>query len=159
MMSDANGPGRGKTANLGRGALLSGAVIDKNIEIGNPEGTGFSNGRLHVHLDNATPDDQLMVAKSGDISVSGNDVLFKRKKFATWTGGEAGTDLVVLFGPDVAKAEVQPLLRAIALKNASPSPPMQQRNVTYTVVDAEGDVGAIVIPTVIGATRPPVLSN
>ena len=127
------------TVSVGHAAAVAGVLIDTNASASNPDGTGFGSGSLTVSLDGATADDTLAVQQIGGIALAGAAITYNEASFATWAGGTAGTDLVIAFDEGAPDAAVNALLRAISLQ--TDAPPAAARDLTLTIVDADGNTG------------------
>lgn len=120
-------------------AATTGFRIDADASLSNPDGTGFGTGSLTVSLDGATDDDTLAIQQIGGIALAAGGVFHNDIAFATWTGGTAGTDLAVSFDEGASDDAVNALLRAISLQ--TDAPPASARDLTLTVIDADGNTG------------------
>lgn len=114
--SPFSGLDRSKT--LAENTLNAGPVVlDSNVKVASPDGTGFSDGVLFISLANATPDDHLSIAEVGGITLgtdpSGHTIAFyEGVQIGIVMTGRSG--LTVLLGEPVDDAAMTALARAVA---------------------------------------------
>ncbi|MFG1343837.1 VCBS domain-containing protein [Xanthobacter autotrophicus DSM 431] len=109
-------------------------VLDSNVKVASPDGTGFSSGALNISLANATLDDHLSIAEVGGITLgtdtSGRTVAFyEGVQIGTVMTGPGG--LTVLLGEPVDDAAMTALARAVAYSYTGDAPPTAARTVTF----------------------------
>ncbi|MBN8916701.1 MAG: PD40 domain-containing protein [Rhizobiales bacterium] len=116
-------------------------VLDSNVTLKNPDGTGFQGGSLTVKLANAGVDDHLSIAAVGGITL-GSDagtgttvVFYNGARIGTET--VSGSTITVSFDQPVSDDAATALARAIAYSNPSNTPSAAAHAVTFTAVDAE----------------------
>ncbi|MFG1343840.1 VCBS domain-containing protein [Xanthobacter autotrophicus DSM 431] len=119
-------------------------VLDSNVTLKNPDGTGFQGGALSVKLAGATADDRLSIAEVGGITVETDAgsgatyVFYNGVRIGTETSsGQNGSALTVSFDQPVSDAAATALARAIAYSNPSDTPSSAAHAVTFTATDAE----------------------
>ncbi|MFG1189326.1 VCBS domain-containing protein [Xanthobacter flavus] len=116
-------------------------VLDSNVTLKNPDGTGFQGGSLTVKLANAGVDDHLSIAAVGGITL-GTDagtgatvVFYNGARIGTET--VSGSTITVSFDQPVSDDAATALARAIAYSNPRNTPSAAAHAVTFTAVDAE----------------------
>lgn len=145
-------------------------VIDSNVALANPDGTGFDNGFLTVAI--ASPDnkDQLAIANAsnptanGAVTVAGDNVRVGDGTAAVVVGtidstqdGRNGHSLKIVFTGPVTDAQATAIARAVTFDTTSNRPPAGARVFTFTVEDTENDHGsATTAVTINGQNDPPV---
>ncbi|MEP9353009.1 VCBS domain-containing protein [Xanthobacter sp. KR7-65] len=119
-------------------------VLDSNVTLKNPDGTGFEGGALSVKLASAGPDDRLSIAEVGGITVetdagSGTtSVFYNGVRIGTETEfGQNGSALTVSFDQPVSDDAATALARAIAYSSAGNAPSKAAHALTFTATDAE----------------------
>lgn len=117
-----------------------GERLDDNATAANTGGTGFFTGSLTLSLQSPTVDDGLEIRNTGTTTISGSTVFESGVAFGTVSGGTAGSDLVIVFDTTAATdAAISALLRAIYFTNADNTPPGGNRDITWTLIDADGE--------------------
>ncbi|MFG1211195.1 VCBS domain-containing protein [Xanthobacter flavus] len=114
-------------------------VLDSNVTLKNPDGTGFQGGSLTVKLANAGVDDHLSIAEVGGITLKTDagttSVFYNGVRIGTET--VSGSTITVSFDQPVSDDAATALARAIAYFNPSNTPSAAAHAVTFTAVDAE----------------------
>ncbi|WP_024277057.1 VCBS domain-containing protein [Xanthobacter sp. 126] len=116
-------------------------VLDSNVTLKNPDGTGFQGGSLSVKLANAGVDDHLSIAAVGGITLQTDAGTGTTSVF--YNGARIGTETVssstitVSFDQPASDDAATALARAIAYSNPSNTPSAATHAVTFTAVDAE----------------------
>ncbi|QEF96413.1 hypothetical protein Mal15_04410 [Stieleria maiorica] len=115
-------------------------LIDTGFTATDPYSTDFDTGTLTVSFSaGSTANDQLTVVDGGSVTVVGNTVRHGGVDVGTWSGGSAGSDLVITFNANSTPAIVQAIGRQIAYFNASDNPSTASRTVDFVLTD--GDSG------------------
>lgn len=114
-------------------------VLDSNVTLKNPDGTGFQGGSLTVKLANAGVDDHLSIAEVDGITLKTDagttSVFYNGVRIGTET--VSGSTITVSFDQPVGDDAATALARAIAYSNPSNTPSAAAHAVTFTAVDAE----------------------
>lgn len=116
-------------------------VLDSNVTLKNPDGTGFQGGSLSVKLANAGVDDHLSIAQVGGITLKTDagtgttSVFYNGVRIGTET--VSGSTITVSFDQPVSDDAATALARAIAYFNPSNTPSAAAHAVTFTAIDAE----------------------
>ena len=142
-------------------SATGGVVIDGDVHVVNPDGTGFKGGKLTVHMDGATTTDQLYLA-SGSFSVSGTKLLMDGKQVGTVSAdGASGHDLAFAFKSNVAVSDAQmsALMDQVSYRSTAPSAPATPHDATFTVTDAEKSAAAAHVSLVFENQAPTILSS
>lgn len=120
------------------------AVLDSNVTLKNPDGTGFQGGSLSVKLASAGTDDHLSIAEVGgitletDVGIGTTSVFYNGVRIGTETQfGENGSALTVSFDQPVSNDAATALARAIAYSSSNNAPTTAAHAVTFTAIDAE----------------------
>ena len=102
----------------------------------------FFNGRLVARLTaNAQSTDRLTIATLGQVSTSGNQVIFAgTTQIGTFSGGAGAAALTIVFNNQANANRVQAVLRNLAYQSISENPSASPR--TLSVVLSDGDGGA-----------------
>lgn len=122
-------------------AAKAGFVVDGDVSVTNPDGTGFKGGSLGVHLADAAAGDQLYLAP-GPFSVKGTQLYLNgRAVGAVTSDGAFGHDLAFTFKKTtaVSDAQMSALMEQVGYRSTAQDPAAGMREVTFTVVDAEKD--------------------
>ena len=107
----------------------------------------FGGGRLVARLTaNAEAADRLLIATFGNISTSGNQVLFAGAGVVgTFTGGGGTTPLTVVFAAQVdGVILLQDLLRSLGFQNTSENPSSSPRTLAVFMTDGAGGKSNVV---------------
>lgn len=140
-------------------------VVTSTATIVDTEGVGFALGKLTVRNLFPGDTDQLGIRNQGNaagqIGISGGDVLFGGVKIATFSGGSAGTPLVVQFQSNVTLARVQTLMRNVTFVAAGDNPLEGDATIRFELTDASGATsnGAEQTVTVVAVDDPPLLAG
>jgi VCBS repeat-containing protein len=121
---------------------LTARLVDGDVTVRNPDGTGFSAGSLNVHLDGATAGDDLTLA-SGPFRIQGTKVYLGTVHVANVTAsGQDGADLTIKFkgAAKISDAQMAQLMKQVAHATSDAAPPEGERTLTFTLTDKEGDV-------------------
>lgn len=121
-------------------------VLDSNVKVASPDGTGFSHGALNVSLAGATYDDHLSIAEVGGITLGTDSsdrtiAFYEGEQIGTVIAGPGG--LTVLLGEPVDDAAMTALARAVAYSYTGDTPPTTPRTVTFRA-DQDEATGSIV---------------
>lgn len=123
----------GKTPTL----LASAATVT------DPDSTNFDGGVLTVSLPvGATADDLLEVkhtgTAAGQVGVAGTTISYGGLAIGTFTGGAAGTSLVVTFNASATATIVQAVVRAVQFRQTAAISANSTRTVRFTLTDGDG---------------------
>ncbi|WP_296582773.1 VCBS domain-containing protein [Xanthobacter sp.] len=120
-------------------------VLDSNVTLTNPEGSGFQGGAFSAKLSNATAADDLSIAELGGISVQKDTgsgatlVFYNGVRIGTQTSsGQNGNALVVALDGPVDNAAATALARAVTYSYSADAPSAVARTLTFSATDAEG---------------------
>jgi hypothetical protein len=95
---------------------------------------------------NGGPDDVLAIDNvgtgSGEIGVSGSDLLYEGVVVGGFTGGANGDPLVITFNGAACDCAVQSAIANIIFSITTPDPAELQRIATFTVTDPGGDIAS-----------------
>lgn len=95
-----------------------------------------------IAISNPTSDDQITIESigtgSGELSLSGSNVLYEGDIVGTWSGGNDGSPLVVTFNADACACAIELLAGSILYENTATTFPAGARTVTFTFVDGDG---------------------
>ncbi|MFG1300912.1 tandem-95 repeat protein [Xanthobacter sp. V3C-3] len=117
-------------------------IVDGDLSVANPDGTGFKGGVLNVHLDGATSGDDITLA-SGTYRIVGTRLYSGNTVVGTVTSdGQDGRDLTIQFKPNanVTDANMTALMRQVSHSTSDAAPPEAERALSFTLQDREGDV-------------------
>lgn len=139
-------------------------VLDSNVTLKNPDGTGFQGGSLTVKLAKAGADDHLSIAEVGGITLKTDagtgitSVFYNGVRIGTET--VSGSTITVSFDQPAGDDAATALARAIAYSNPSNTPSAAAHAVTFTAVDAEhSSISATMQLKVKAEKDAPVFSN
>lgn len=139
-------------------------VLDSNVTLKNPDGTGFQGGSLTVKLAKAGADDHLSIAEVGGITLKTDadtgtaSVYYNGVRIGTET--VSGSTITVSFDQPVSDDAATALARAIAYSNPSNTPSSAAHAVTFTAVDAEHSSTSATMQMKVKAEKDaPVFSN
>jgi len=127
--------------------LVNGAaqLLDDNVEFTDDDGN-FTAGDLIVS--GLLPEDSVGIRNegtgAGQIAVTAGNISFGNVIFASFTGGTAGTQLVVTFNASATSAAIDALIQNLTYANSSDAP-TATRNLVITIHDAAG--AAAIQPT------------
>ena len=76
--------------------------------------------------------------EDGEVSIQDGEVFFSGEQVATFTGGDAGTPLVITFTEDATELAVDSVLRAVSFSNSDPVVLGGAREITFSFVDGNG---------------------
>jgi VCBS repeat-containing protein len=124
-------------------------IIDSSVTVADIDSANFNGGSLTVAFTlNGTTADQLAISHqgtgNGEISVSGSNVSYNppggapNAVIGTWSGGNNGIPLVILFNGNATPEAVDALIQRITYANTSENPSTADRTVTFTLVDGDG---------------------
>ncbi len=123
-------------------AATAGVVIDADAHVTNPDGTGFKNGKLSVHLTGGTSTDQFYLS-AGAFSITGTKLYLDGKQVGTVSAnGLSGHDLAFTLKSAISDAQMNELLDQVSYRSTSPTAPTSARDVTFTVTDADKGVAS-----------------
>jgi Ca2+-binding RTX toxin-like protein len=138
--------------------LVNGAaqLLDATVDFTDADGN-FTAGDLIVS--GLLPEDTVGIRNegtgAGQIAVTGGNIRFGNVIIASFTGGTAGTSLVVTFNASATSAAIDALIQNLTYANSSDAP-TATRNLVITIHDAAG--AAAIQPTsfaaVIGLANP-----
>ena len=131
-------------------------LLDTNVNFTDVDGN-FTGGDLIVS--GLLPEDTVGIRNegtaAGQIAVTGSDIRFGNVIVASFTGGTAGTQLVVTFNASATTAAIDALIQNLTYANSS-NTPTATRDLVVTIHDAAG--AAAIPPTsfieVPGANNP-----
>ena len=120
----------------GPAVIIDGAMTIADVDTANFN-TGFLRAQVTGNLD---PGDHLLIQESGDITLSGSDVLFDGVVIGVIDGTDDGStgNLLITLDADATPAAVQALARTIAFTNDAAEPTTVARTVTFTVDSGDG---------------------
>jgi hypothetical protein len=128
--------------------------------------TNFNKGQLVVSVSaNVSTDDRLEIhsqgTAAGQISVSGNNVLFGGQVIGTFSGGVGSTPLTIKLNASATVAAAQALVRNISFRSLNDAVSTLTRTISFQLSDGTGFTGALAnkIVYVIGVNDAPVLNN
>ncbi|WP_024278213.1 VCBS domain-containing protein [Xanthobacter sp. 126] len=123
-------------------AATAGVVIDADAHVTNPDGTGFKNGKLSVHLAGGTSTDEFYLS-AGAFSITGTKLYLDGKQVGTVSAnGLSGHDLAFSLKSGISDAQMSALLDQVSYRSTSPTAPTSARDVTFTVTDADKGVAS-----------------
>jgi hypothetical protein len=139
--------------------ILEGAppvLIDSTAIVIDPDSHDFDGGSLTVFLaSGATAGDEIAIQHTGtgagEVGVNAltNEVLYGGTVIGTYTGGDAGTPLVISFNVNSAAPEsIQAVARAITFQHTSANPPSNPRPIRFVATDGDGGTSANVQITI-----------
>ncbi len=143
-------------------------LVDATASITDPDSHDFDMGTLTVSLPSgATPGDIIAIQNQGTgagfVGVSGANVTYSGVVIGTFTGGNAGTPLVITFNAFSTPAPlcIQAVLRAITFQNTSNNPPSNPRPLRVVATDGDGGTSqnVQVTVTITPVNNPPVLTS
>ncbi len=125
---------------------------------------------LTVAISGGTAGDQLTIESVGtglgEVSLSGSDVLYEGTVVGTWSGGDDGNPLAIIFNADACHCAIELITASILYENDAANPAPSTRDVTFTFVDGDGTAlggsdtaTAIAELTVTPAPSPPVIDE
>lgn len=113
--------------------------IYSTATVSDADSLNFAGGQLRVRIaSGAHANDRIVIRTIGNISTSGNEVLFAGQPIGTFSGGIAGTALAIIFNSQATAGRVQGLLRAIGFASTSENPPEHSRTVELRIGDGDG---------------------
>jgi Ca2+-binding RTX toxin-like protein len=127
--------------------LVNGAaqLLDPNVDFTDVDGS-FTGGDLIVS--GLLPEDSVGIRNegtgAGQIAVTGGNIRFGNVIIASFTGGTAGTQLVVTFNASATSAAIDALIQNLTYANSSDAP-TATRNLVISIHDAAG--AAAIQPT------------
>ena len=142
-------PSATQTITLASLTSTAGVQLAGSATVSNPDGSGFSGGKLTVHLTGGSTADTLALVSSGLLSVSGSTVSYNGKAIGTVSGGARGADLVVTLSASGATTDTvaTAILQAVRLHaTAAPSPTLTA-SFTYTDHDGDSSVASVAYST------------
>jgi hypothetical protein len=118
-------------------------VLASGATVSDADSSDFNGGKLTVSIaTNADAADRLAIVNqgtaSGQIGVSGANVMFGGTMIGTFSGGSGSTPLVVLFNASATPAAAQALVRVITFRSATATPSTAQRKITFVINDGDG---------------------
>lgn len=117
-------------------------VVAPQATVSDADSLHFAGGRLIVSIAaGASPDDRLIIRSQGapGVSVNGENVLLNGNVIGTWSGGDNGSALTVLFTTaNATPLAVESLIRNIMYTNDSDALVTANRSLQFVVVDAAG---------------------
>lgn len=132
----------GPTQEFRPSAAEAGVVIDSDAHVANPDGTGFKNGKLSVHLAGGTSTDEFYLS-SGAFSITGTKLYLDGKQVGTVSAnGLSGHDLAFTLKSAISDAQMSALLDQVSYRSTSSTAPTNARDVTFTVTDADKGVAS-----------------
>ena len=131
--------GTGVTYTEGRTPTL----LASAATVTDPDSTNFDGGVLTVSLPvGATADDLLEVkhtgTAAGQVGVAGTTISYGGLAIGTFTGGAAGTSLVVTFNASATATIVQAVVRAVQFRQTAAISANSTRTVRFTLTDGDG---------------------
>ncbi|MCF8052208.1 MAG: DUF4347 domain-containing protein, partial [Desulfobacterales bacterium] len=120
-------------------------IIDAAATLTDPDSPDFENGQLRVDFAvGGSSEDRLAIADAGQVTVSGSTVNYGGTDIGTFTGGGAGTPLVITFNSSANDVVVQAVMRNIAYENISDDPSSVPRTVRFAMTDGDGGASNVV---------------
>ena len=119
-------------------------LLDAAASVADPDSHDFDTGTLTVSFPGGfgTSSDILAIQNqgqgAGQVGVVGSTVTFSGVLIGTFSGGTAGTDLVVTFNSASSLISVQAVLRNITFQNTSNNPPGATRAIRFQLIDGDG---------------------
>jgi hypothetical protein len=119
------------------------ALVSATAVLTDPDNPTLGGGELRISLDEtATLQDLLAIrhvgAGAGQIGVSGTEIRYGNVAFATFTGGTAGSDLIVSFQSTASLAAVQALIRNITFQVLGDVTANSSRRLRLSLFDGAG---------------------
>jgi hypothetical protein len=121
------------TENAAALALMAGGTV---TDPDNP--SNFDDGSVSVTLNGAVSGDELALASTGGVSISGTSVKVGSTTIGTISGNHS-THLTVDFNANATDPRVETLLRALAFDSTSDNPTGADRTATITFNDGSND--------------------
>lgn len=164
---DLNGPEPGTSATLNYLEGEPATSVAPEGLVNDVDSPNFDTGTLTVSFqENGTAADQLGIrnqgAGTGEIGVSGSDIIYGGMVVGSFAGGADGAELVITFNGDASQEAVQALTRAISYQNSSDDPETDPRLVSFLLTDGDGgwaEASATVNVTGDGVATIPVVAD
>ncbi|MEA5594719.1 putative Ig domain-containing protein, partial [Rivularia sp. UHCC 0363] len=117
-----------------------GVIIDPKITLTDLDSANFNNGKLTVRLISGVFNEDILSIKNqgngvGQISISGNSILFGSDLIGTFQGGINNIPLQINFNSKATPKAVEALMRNITYANSSDRPSTYPRQVEFAVND------------------------
>ncbi|HEV2815913.1 MAG TPA: Calx-beta domain-containing protein, partial [Allosphingosinicella sp.] len=110
-----------------------------NGTISDVDSADFGGGSLTLSIASALAEDNLLIIANASVTTSAGTVSVNGTPIGTFSGGSAGTALVISFNTDATPAAVQLLARALGYANSGGDTPVGGlRTVTWTLDDGDG---------------------
>ena len=123
--------------------------IDPLMTVSDVDSTDFDSGKLTVSISTGvTVTDNLTIKPGGNVTLNVNDVEVSGVTVGTFSGGGAGTDLIINWNANSTPATVQEVLRQIAYNNVSAVPDTSTRIVDFVLEDGDGGTSAVAQQTI-----------
>lgn len=122
----------------------------------------FVGGTLTVSIiEGASIDDRLSIRAGGEISISGNEVLYNGNTIGRFEGGSGQTPLTVSLTEGATRWATQLLLRSIQFHNSSESPTTAARTIRFVLRDGDGGWSspATITTTILSLNDAPILNT
>ncbi|HBH53145.1 MAG TPA: hypothetical protein DDY91_14750 [Planctomycetaceae bacterium] len=121
----------------------AGTIISSTITVTDPDSANFDTGILTVSLPvGATAADLLEIkhtgTAAGQVGVSGANVTYGGVVIGTFTGGTAGTSLVITFNTSSTLAAVQAVAKSVTFKVVGAISANSSRTVRFSLSDGDG---------------------
>jgi hypothetical protein len=114
-------------------------IIAPTATVMDPDSPDLGGGALQVQFTaGGTSNDVLSIVPGGNVTLSGSNVLVSGVTVGTFSGGNAGTPLVVNWNANSTPSAVEEVTRQIAFANSSEDPNTTTRTVEFTLSDGDG---------------------
>lgn len=136
--------------------VVAGSATVSDVDSGN-----FAGGKLTAKISaGGHNEDRLVIRNGGNVTTSGNQVLYLGVVAGTFTGGSGTTPLVITWNATATPFRAQSVLRQIAYRNVSDHPFTNTRTLLVQATDGDGGVSAAMTKSisVVAVNDAPVLS-
>ncbi|MGI9285279.1 MAG: DUF4347 domain-containing protein, partial [Pseudomonadales bacterium] len=117
----------------------SGLFVQPTITITDADSSNLAGGTLMVHsVLGGTSNDVFQVTPGGNVTLSGSNVLVSGTIVGTFSGGAAGTDLVIIWNAQSTPVAAQEVARRITYSNTSDAPTTTTRVINFVLTDGDG---------------------
>ncbi|MCH7866063.1 MAG: DUF4347 domain-containing protein, partial [Myxococcales bacterium] len=124
-------------------------VIDATATVSDPDSANFKDGQLTVSITTgADTGDVLSIIEANGVTLTVTNVKVAGSIVGSYTGGSAGSPLVITFGLSATAADVQTVMRQIGYANPSEDPSTTARSVEFLLTDGDGGTSNLATQTV-----------
>ncbi|MCH7599527.1 MAG: DUF4347 domain-containing protein, partial [Myxococcales bacterium] len=124
-------------------------VIDATATVSDPDSADFNNGQLTVSITTgADTGDVLSIIEANGVTLTNSNVRVAGSTAGSYTGGSAGSPLVITFTQSATAADVQTVMRQIGYASTSEDPSTTARSVEFLLTDGDGGTSNLAIQTV-----------